>query len=122
MDNMNRVFLLFLDLFVVVRIDNILVYSRSVKDHEDHLKLVLGAVKAHQLFAKLNKCEFWLDEVKFLGHLISQGVMVDSCKIKVVLEWQWPTSVHEMKSFLGLASYYQKFMEGLSRLSSPSWR
>ncbi|XP_035543554.1 uncharacterized mitochondrial protein AtMg00860-like [Juglans regia] len=116
-DIMNRVFKPFLDM--VVFIDDILMYSKNVEDHGNHLRLVLGKLKEHKLFAKLNKCEFWLEEVKFLSHVISsEGVTVDSSKIEAIMDWQHPTTVHEVRSFLGLAGYYRRFVEGFSRLSS----
>ncbi|XP_040987648.1 uncharacterized mitochondrial protein AtMg00860-like [Juglans microcarpa x Juglans regia] len=118
-DIMNRVFKPFLDMFVVVFIDDILVYSKNVENHGNHLRRVLGKLKEHKLFAKLHKCEFWLEEVKFLGHVISsEGVTVDSSKIEAIMDWQHPTMVHEVRSFLGLAGYYKRFVEGFSRLSS----
>ena len=104
---MNNGFMDCLDNFVVVFIDDILVYSKSEKEHEEHLTIVLQKLRNHQLYAKLSKCEFWIDKVPFLGHIISNGgVTVDPAKVSEVLDWQPPTSVKEIKSFLGLAGYY----------------
>ena len=100
MDYMNRIFRPYLDKFVVVFIDDILIYSKNEKEHEEHLRIVLQILKEKKLFAKLSKCEFWLSEVKFLGHVISQeGVAVDPSKVKAVLNWERPKTV---KKFLRL--------------------
>jgi hypothetical protein len=107
MDLMNRVFHKYLDWFVVVFIDDILVYSANHEDHGEHLKSVLGILRENKVFAKLKKCEFWLEKVSFLGHVISKdGVVVDPSKIEVVMNWERPTNVREIQSFLGLAGYY----------------
>ncbi len=102
MDLMNRVFQLYLDQFVVVFIDDILVYSRNRNEHEEHLRVVLQILRERKLYAKFSKCEFWLDRVGFLGHVISgDGVSVDPTKIEAILNWNRPTSVSEVRSFLG---------------------
>ena len=120
MDYMNRVFHPYLDSFVVVFIDDILVYSKTREEHEEHLRIVLHTLRDRQLYAKLSKCEFWLEKVSFLGHVISQGgIVVDPSKIKAVLEWERPKSVFEIRSFLGLAGYYRRFIEGFSTLAFP---
>jgi len=104
MEYMNRIFHPFLDCFVVVFIDDILVYSKSEKEHVEHLRIVLRVLKENQLCAKLSKCEFWLREVSFLGHVISKGgIAVDPSKVDAVLQWESPKSVFEIRSFLGLA-------------------
>jgi len=101
MDLMNRVFRAYLDRFVVVFIDDILVYSRSEEEHAEHLKVVLETLREHKLFAKLSKCHFWVREVKFLGHVItSKGIAVDPEKVDAVQQWKKPTSVTEIRSFL----------------------
>jgi hypothetical protein len=123
MDLMNRVFKPFLDQFVVVFIDDILIYSKSKEDHERHLRLVLQVLKEKKLYAKLKKCEFWLDSVAFLGHVISKdGISVDPKKVEAVVEWNRPNNVTEIRSFLGLAGYYRRFVEGFSRLAMPLTR
>ncbi|XP_041009410.1 uncharacterized mitochondrial protein AtMg00860-like [Juglans microcarpa x Juglans regia] len=120
MDLMNRIFRQYLDSFVVVFIYDILVYYRSNKEHKEHLRIVLETLQKHGLYAKLSKCQFWLRKVKFLGYVISsEGVAVDPTKIEVVVEWQRPTNVHEIHSFLGLASYCRRFIEGFSKLYNP---
>ena len=112
MDLMNRVFRPYLDKFVIVFIDDILVYSSSSDDHEKHLRIVLQTMRDKQLYAKLSKCEFWKDKVAFLGHVISkEGIFVDPKKIEAVVAWERPTNVTEVRSFLGLAGYYRRFVE-----------
>jgi len=120
MDLMNRVFRPYLDQYVVVFIDDILVYSNSHLDHEQHLRVVLQTLRENQLYAKLDKCEFWLQEVVFLGHVISaEGILVDPRKVEAILKWERPTNVTEIRSFLGLAGYYRRFIEGFSTIASP---
>jgi hypothetical protein len=102
MNLMNKVFMEYLDRFVVVFIDDILIYSQSDSDHEEHLRLVLQKLRDHQLYAKFSKCEFWIGEVPFLGHIISNGgIAVDPAKVKEIMEWRVPTTVTEIRSFLG---------------------
>ena len=123
MDLMHRVFQFYLDQFVVVFFDDILIYSQSEEEHEDHLRIVLQALRDRQLYAKFSKCEFWLTEVKFLGHVVSaSGVSVDLEKVEVVMSWERPKSVFEIRSFLGLAGYYRRFIEDFSRLAAPMTR
>jgi hypothetical protein len=113
MDLMNRVFRPYLDSFVVIFIDDILVYSSSDQEHEQHLGLILQTLREHRLYAKLSKCEFWLKEVTFLGHVTSaDGILVDPQKVEAVLKWERPTNVTEIYSFLGLVGYYRKFIKG----------
>ena len=117
---MNSVFMPELDKFVVVFIDDILVYSKSTEDHEEHLRVVLQRLRDHQLYAKFSKCEFWIDEVPFLGHVISsEGIAVDPSKVRDVLDWEPPKSVHQVRSFLGLAEYYRRFILNFSKISKP---
>ncbi|KAL4017938.1 hypothetical protein IC575_021515 [Cucumis melo] len=112
MDLMNRVFKDFLNTFVIVFIDDILVKSKKEARHEEHLRLVLETLRTNKLYAKFSKCEFWLKHVSFLGHVVSKdGVSVDPAKIEVVTSWPRPSIVSEIRSFLGLAGYYQKFVE-----------
>ncbi|KAL5583161.1 hypothetical protein UlMin_015603 [Ulmus minor] len=120
MDLMNRVFKEFLDRFVIVFIDDILVYSKSAEEHEEHLRLILQTLRDHQLFAKFKKCEFWLNQVAFLGHVISKdGVAVDPSKVEAVENWKPPTNASEVRSFLGMAGYYRRFVEDFSRIAMP---
>ena len=120
MDLMNRVFGPYLDKFVIVFIDDILVYSSSKEEHAEHLRIVLQTLREHQLYAKFSKCQFWLDRVAFLGHVVSaEGISVDPQKIEAIVDWKPPTNVTEVRSFLGLASYYRKFVEGFSKIATP---
>ena len=119
MDLMNRVFRRYLDKFVVVFIDDILIYSSSEEEHKRHLRMVLQTLREHQLYAKLSKCEFWLREVVFLGHIISsEGILVDPKKIEAVIKWERPSTVTEIRSFLGLAGYYRRFIERFSTIAT----
>ena len=123
MDLMHRVFQPYLDQFVVVFVDDILIYSQPEEEHQDHLMIVLQALKDHQLYAKFKKCEFWLTEVKFLGNAVSvSGVSVDHEKVEAVMSWKRSKSVFEIRSFLGLAGYYRRFIEDFSRLATPMTR
>src|SRR5262249_44456711 len=120
MDLMNRVFRPYLDQFVIVFIDDVLVYSPDETSHREHLRFVLETLRTHQLYAKFSKCEFWLDSVPFLGHIISaEGVAVDPSKVQAVLEWKVPTTPTEVRSFLGLVGYYRRFIQDFSSLASP---
>ena len=120
MDLMNRVFKEFLDKFVIVFIDDILVYSRTKEEHVAHLTQVLEVLKVKQLYAKFKKCEFWLDRVVFLGHVISgAGISVDPSKVEAINNWMQPTNPSEVRSFLGLAGYYRRFVEGFSKIAMP---
>jgi hypothetical protein len=115
---MDKVFMEYLDKFVVVFIDDILVYSKTKEEHAKHLRLVFQKLREHKLYAKRSKCEFWLKEVAFLGHVVSNGgISVDPSKVKDVLNWKPPTNVGEIRSFLGLAGYYRRFIEGFSKLA-----
>ncbi|KAL0536802.1 hypothetical protein IC582_025764 [Cucumis melo] len=120
MDLMNRVFREFLDTFVIVFIDDILIYSKTEAEHEEHLRLVLQTLRENKLYAKFSKCEFWLKQVSFLGHVVSKaGVSVDPAKIEAVTGWTRPSTVSEVRSFLGLAGYYRRFVENFSRIATP---
>ncbi|WVZ84394.1 hypothetical protein U9M48_031431 [Paspalum notatum var. saurae] len=120
MNLMNKVFTEYLDKFVVVFIDDILIYSKMEEEHEEHLRLVLHKLRDHKLYAKLSKCEFWLDQVPFLGHIVSKGgIMVDPSKISSVMDWKVPEVVKEVRGFLGLAGYYRRFIESFSRIAKP---
>ncbi|KAL4021074.1 hypothetical protein IC575_019863 [Cucumis melo] len=125
MDLMNRVFREFLDTFVIVFIDDILIYSKTEAEHEEHLRMVLQTLRDNNLYAKFSKCEFWLKQVSFLGHVVSKaGVSVDPAKIEAVTGWTRPSTVSEVRSFLGLAGYYRRFAnvvaDALSRKVSHS--
>jgi hypothetical protein len=109
---MSKVFMEYLDKFVV--------YSRSEEEHEEHLHLALQKRRDNRLYAKLSKCEFWMKQVAFLGHVISEeGISMDPSKVQDVLSWNAPTSVGDIWSFLGLDGYYRRFIEGFSKISKP---
>ena len=118
MSLMNEIFKPYLDLFVIVFID-ILIYSKSKKEHEEHLRIVLEMLREKKLYAKFSKCEFWLDVVSFLGHVVSTvGLMVDPSKIETVKNWVRPINVSEIRSFVGLDTYYRRFVKGFSSIAS----
>jgi hypothetical protein len=116
----NSIFMEELDKFVVVFIDDILVFSKSKREHEEHLCIVLQRLRDHQLYAKLSKCKFWLSEVQFLGHVISsEGISVDLGKVRELLDWKPSMTVHQVHIFLGLAGYYRRFIPNFSMISKP---
>ncbi|GJT88903.1 putative reverse transcriptase domain-containing protein [Tanacetum coccineum] len=120
MDLMNRVCKPYLDKFVIVFIDDILIYSKSKEDHEEHLKIILGLLKKEKLYAKFSKCDFWLDLVQFLGQVIhSKGIHVDPSKIEAIKNWTAPTTPTEVRQFLGLARYYRRFIKGFYLITKP---
>jgi hypothetical protein len=117
---MNSVFMMELDKFVVVFIDDILIYSKNEEEHAEHLRIVLQHLRYHKLYAKFSKCEFWLNSVKFLGHTISkEGISVDPSKVQEVMDWKPPKTVHQIRSFLGLAGYHHRFILDFSKIGKP---
>nr|GEX14588.1 putative reverse transcriptase domain-containing protein [Tanacetum cinerariifolium] len=109
MDLMNRIFKPYLDEFVIVFIDDILIYSKDEKEHEEHLKAILELLKGEKLYAKFSKCEFWILKVQFLSHVIdSRGIHVDPAKIESIKDWSSPKTPTEIRQFLGLAGYYRR--------------
>jgi hypothetical protein len=117
---MNKVFIEYLDKFVVVFIDDILVYSRSEEEHEEHLRLAFQKLREHKLCAKLSKCEFWMKQFAFSGYVISKGgISMGPSKVQDVLSWNASTSFNDIKSFLGLAGYYRRFIKGFLKISKP---
>ncbi|WVZ76022.1 hypothetical protein U9M48_024027 [Paspalum notatum var. saurae] len=117
---MNSIFMPELDKFVVVFIDDILVYSKTEAEHEQHLRIVLSRLRKHKLYAKFSKCAFWLKKISFLGHVLSaDGIEVDPEKVEEVLKWKAPETVTKVRSFLGLAGYYHQFIQDFSRISKP---
>ncbi|XP_019434719.1 PREDICTED: uncharacterized protein LOC109341297 [Lupinus angustifolius] len=118
MDYMNRIFNSHLDTFVVVFIDDILINSKDQEEHAKHLRIVLQVLNDNQLYAKQSKCEFWLELVNFLGHSISsEGIVIDHAKVGTVMEWNSPKSITEIRNFISLVGYYQKLIEGFSKLA-----
>ena len=117
---MNSIFMEYLDKFVVVYLDDILIYSKNEQEHAEHLRLVLMKLREHRLYAKFSKCEFWLPEVTYLGHVISgKGIAVNPERVQAVLDWTQPESVKQVRSFLGLASYCRRFVENFSKVAKP---
>ena len=120
MDLMNRVCKPYLDKFVIVFIDDILIYSRNENEHAIHLRTIMELLRRERLYAKFSKCDFWIRTVQFLGHIVnSQGIHVDPAKIEAVKDWASPTNPTEIRQFLGLAGYYRRFIEGFSKISKP---
>ncbi|KAD6119274.1 hypothetical protein E3N88_10545 [Mikania micrantha] len=110
----------YLDKFVIVFIYDILIYSKSKEEHEQHLKLILEILRKEKLYAKFSMCEFWLKEVQFLGHIVNEkGVHADPAKIEAVKNWNTPKTPTEIRSFLGLAGYYRRFISNFSRILVP---
>ncbi|GJZ80623.1 putative reverse transcriptase domain-containing protein [Tanacetum coccineum] len=119
-DLMNRVCKPYLDKFVIVFIDDILIYSKTNEEHSEHLKIILDLFKKEKLYANISKCDFWLESVQFLGHVInSEGVYVDPVKVEAIKNWPVPTSPTEVRKFIGLAGYYKRFIEGFSLIAMP---
>ncbi|XP_075499216.1 uncharacterized protein LOC142537596 [Primulina tabacum] len=111
---------LFPDKFVIVFIDDIIIYSKIREEHNQHLRTVLQTFQSHKFYAKFSKCEFWLDRVAFLGHIISSsGIEVDPSKLEAVKQWVVPKNASEIRCFLGLAGYYRKFIQGFSSIAVP---
>ena len=120
MDLMNRVCKPYLDKFVIVIIEDILIYSKSQEEHEEHLHLTLELLKKEQLYAKFSKCDFWIREVQFLRHVVNEmGIHVDPSKIEAIKNLAAPTTPTEVRQFLGLAGYYRRFIEGFAKVAQP---
>jgi hypothetical protein len=120
MSLMNGVFREYLDKFVQVFIDDILIYSRTTEEHDEHLRLVLQCLREHKLYGKLSKFSFYQSRIHYLGHVISgEGIAVDPAKVEDIMEWPAPTNVTEVRSFMGLAGYYRRFVEGFSKIANP---
>jgi hypothetical protein len=117
---MNGVFRKYLDHFVQVFLDDILIYSKNEREHEEHLRVVLSCLRENKLYGKLSKCSFFQKEIHYLGHIISgEGISVDPEKVRAIMEWPVPKNAHEVRSFMGLAGYYQSFVEGFSKIAKP---
>ena len=119
MDLMNRVCKPYLDKFVIVFIDDILIYSRTKEEHGQHLQIILELLRKEKLYAKFSKCEFWIREVQFLGHVVSnEGIHVDPSKVEAIRNWEAPKTPTEVRQFLGLVGYYRRFIENFSKISN----
>jgi hypothetical protein len=117
---MQQTFRPYLDEFVIVFLDDVLVYSKSKQQHEQHLRTVLQVLRERELYAKLSKCEFFQSEIGFLGHVINEhGIKMESSKVDSVSKWPAPKNIHELRSFLGLAGYYRRFVKDFSLIASP---
>jgi len=117
---MNSIFHLYLDKFVLIFIDDNLVYSRSLEEHKEHLWIILQILRENQLYAKYNKCDFYKDQIQYLGHIISsEGISVHHEKIKTIMEWPTARNVANIHSFMGLSGYYRHFIERFSRITYP---
>ena len=115
---MNSVFSRYLDKFVLVFLDDILIYYKNEEEHEENLRLTLQLLREHQLHAKLSKCDFYRDRIQYLGHIISEeGISVDLEKIEAIMNWPTPRNVTDVRSFMGLAGYYRRFIEGFSKVA-----
>jgi hypothetical protein len=120
MSLINGVFRKYLDKFVKVFLDNILIYSRTLEEHAKHLRLVFQWLRANKLYAKMSKCLFLQLSTHYLGHVIStDGIIVDPTKIEATIEWPKPINVDEAHSFMGVGDYYRIFVEGYSKLTNP---
>ena len=117
---MNSIFQKHLDKFVVVFLDDILIYSKNMEEHAEHLRLTLDILREHQLYGKLSKCDFAKESIEFLGHVVTpKGIKVDPKKVKAIADWPMPTNLTELRSFLGLCSYYRRFVEGFAKHAAP---
>ena len=120
---MNKVFHPYLDQFVIIFIDDIPVYCKSVDEHTLHLQIFLQTLRNRQLYAKFSKCEFWLNEVIFQGHVVSRdGIFVDPMKVEAIVNWEQPKNVSKIWSFLGLVGFYRQFVEHFSLIVAPLTR
>jgi hypothetical protein len=119
MSLMNGVFHEYLDKFIQVFIDDILIYSRTTEEHEENLRLVLQCLQEHKFYGKLSKCSFYQSKIHYLGHVIfGEGIVVDLAKVEAIMEWPTLTNVPEVHSFMGLARYYRQFVEGFSKIEN----
>jgi len=115
---MNNIFGPQLDQFVLVYIDDILIYSKSEEEHLNHLQQALETLQKHQLYARMDKCEFFKQSVEYLGHIISdQGIAVDPHKVKAIQDWPYPQNITELQQFLGLTGYYQRFISNYADIA-----
>jgi hypothetical protein len=112
---MNSVFAKYMDKFILMLIDDILIYEKNEDEHEHHLRIVLQTLREHELYVKLSKCEFYQQRIQYLGHVISEeGIALDLYKIKSIMEWTVPKDIHDVRAFMGIIGYYRMFIEGFS--------
>ena len=117
---MNKVLQPFLDRFVVVYLDDIVIYNQSLEEHVEHLRQVFRVLRENQLYVKKEKCSFAQREIPFLSHIVGSGqIRMDGSKVRAIDEWEPPTKVTELRSFLGLVNYYRRFIKGYSNITSP---
>ena len=117
---MNSIFSEYFDKFVLVFIDDFLVYSKMEEEHEEHLRIVLQTLRKHQLYAKFHKCNFYQKKIQYLGHVIYvKGTAVDPDKVRAIMEWLVPKDVANIRSFMGITGYYRRFIEGFSKIAYP---
>ena len=117
---MNNVLSKYLDKFVVVFIDDILIYSKVKEEHDEHLQIILQVLREHKLYAKFSKCEFYKDKIQYLGHVISkEGISIDPDKIKEIIDWLVREDLNDVRSFIGITGYYRKFIEGFLKIPNP---
>ena len=117
---MNNIMHKYLDKFVVMFIDDILIYSKNEVEHKEHLRIVLQELQGKQLFAKFSKCDFFKDEIQYLGHVVTKkGISVDPKKIRAIEDWPIPKDVTDVRSFMGITGYYRRFIEGFSKIANP---
>jgi hypothetical protein len=120
MNLMSKVFMEELDRFVVVFVDDILIYSETAEEHEEHLRIVLKRLRQEKLYTKFSKYEFWMEKVAFLGHVFSaKWIVVDPSKVESVTKWEQPLNMTDVRSFLGMAGYYRRFIENFSKIAKP---
>ena len=117
---MDEVFHDYLDKFLIVYLDDIVVYRRNLQEHLHHLEIIFQRLRQHKLYAKLEKCQFMQKQIKFLGHLVSaEGVKVNPKKVQAILDWPVPRTVKDVRSFIGISGYYRKFIQNYSKVAAP---
>lgn len=117
---MNNIFSQYLDKFVLVFIDDIMVYSKTKEEHKEHLRIVLQTLRKHKLYTNFDKCDFYQKKIQYLGHIIFvEGIAFDPEKIRSIMEWSVPKDVVDIRSFMGITGYYRRFIEGFSKIAYP---
>ena len=117
---MNRVFKPYIDRFIIIFIDDILIYSRSDEEHNHHLILTLDILRRNKLYGKMSKCEFYVSHIQYLGHIIlASGISIDPKKIEAIMSWSTPTNMTKVRSFMGLEGYYRRLVQNFSKIANP---